>query len=56
MTTQQAIEHYGSVRALAQALGISTQAVYAWGDTPPMTAQYALHVKTNGALKVSEAA
>ena len=56
MTTQQAIDFYGSVRALAHALGISTQAVYAWGDTPPMSAQYELQVKTDGALKASEAA
>lgn len=56
MTTRQAIEHFGSVRALAQALGITTQAVYAWGDTPPMAVQYALQVKTGGVLKASEAA
>lgn len=56
MTTQQAVDYYGSVRSLAQALGITTQAVYAWGDAPPMSVQYALQVKAGGALKASEAA
>ena len=56
MTTQDAIYFFGSVRLLAQALGITTQAVYAWGDVPPMAVQYALQVKTGGVLKASEAA
>lgn len=56
MTTQQAVDYYGSVRALSLALGITTQAVYAWGDVPPMAVQYALQVKTVGVLKASEAA
>lgn len=53
MNTKQAIKYFGSVRALAQALGVSTQAVYAWGDTPPKRVQYELQVKTNNALKAS---
>lgn len=56
MTTQQAVDYFGSVRSLAQALGITTQAVYAWGEVPPMAVQYELQVKTGGALKASEAA
>lgn len=50
MTTQESIDHYGSIRALAAALGITPQAVYAWGDTPPELAQYKLQVITDGAL------
>ena len=53
MKTQQAIKHFGSVRALAQALGVSTQAVYAWWTTPPKRVQYEIQVKTNNALKAS---
>ncbi len=56
MTTQQAVDHFGSVRALAHALGITTQAVYAWGSAPPVAVQYEFQVKTGGSLKASEAA
>jgi hypothetical protein len=51
MTTQQAIMHYGSIKALADALGIWPQVIYRWGDNPPMARQYELQVKTNNALK-----
>ena len=51
MTTQEAIEHYGSVKKLADALGIWPQVIYTWGEAPPMARQYELEVKTQGALK-----
>lgn len=35
MTTKEAITLFGSARALALALGVSTQAVYKWGETVP---------------------
>lgn len=35
MTTKEAINRCGGARALALALGISTQAVYKWGETVP---------------------
>lgn len=36
MTKQQAIDLFdGSVRKLAEALGITEQAVHQWGDTVP---------------------
>lgn len=35
MKTTDAIAQFGSVRALAAALGISVQAVYGWGDDVP---------------------
>lgn len=35
MKVEEAITQFGSVAALATALGISVQAVYQWGDTVP---------------------
>jgi hypothetical protein len=51
MTTQEAIEHYGSVKKLADALGIWPQVIYTWGEAPPMARQYELEVKTGGTLR-----
>lgn len=51
MKTQEAIDYYGSVKKLADALGIWPQVIYTWGEKPPMARQYELEVKTEGALK-----
>ena len=51
MTTQEAIEHFGSVKKLADALGIWPQVIYTWGEAPPMARQYELEVKTGGTLR-----
>jgi hypothetical protein len=40
MRTRDAIAAFGSVKALADALGITTQAVYAWGPALPELRQY----------------
>ena len=53
MTTQQAIEYYGGIRPLAEALGIWPHTIYRWGKQPPMSRQYELQVKTGGALMAS---
>jgi len=59
MTKQEAIDHFGGakdggVRKLADALGISVQAVYDWPDEAiPIGRQYQLQVLTKGRLKVS---
>lgn len=52
MTTQEAIDHFGGVKHLADALGTWPQAIYAWGERPPMARQYELQVKTEGKLRV----
>lgn len=52
MTTQDAIDHYGSIRRLAAALKIWPHAVYRWGKHPPEARQYQLQVLTGGKLKV----
>ena len=51
MTTQQAIDYFGSIKALAAALEIWPHAIYKWGDHPPKAKQYELQVKTKGELK-----
>ena len=42
MDTKAAIELAGGIRQLAEMLGLSTQAVYAWGDTVPKLRMYEL--------------
>ena len=54
MTTKEAIDHYGSIKELAAALGIWPHVIYRWGDSPPMARQYELEVKTNGRLKAGK--
>ena len=51
MTTQDAINYYGSIKALAQALNIWPHTIYRWGAVPPMSKQYEIEVKTGGELK-----
>jgi len=52
MKTKEAIQHYGSVPALAAALGLaSRQAVYYWGEYPPSGRQFQIEILTNGALR-----
>lgn len=51
MKTQEAINHYGSLRKLAEALDVWPQVIYQWGESPPMGRQYELEVKTGGKLK-----
>ena len=53
MKTKEVVKYYGSKRAVAEALGISVQAVYLWRDRPPLLQQYIIQSKTGGQLKVS---
>ena len=53
MTTQEAIEYYGGVKQLADALGCWPQVIYQWGVNPPIGRQYQLQVITDGKLKVN---
>jgi hypothetical protein len=52
MKAQKAIEHFGSVIKLADALDITRDAVYKWGDTVPELTAYKLQVLTAGKLQV----
>lgn len=51
MTTQEAIDHFGGKFELSRVLNCWPNAIYNWGDYPPMSKQYELEVKTNGQLK-----
>lgn len=51
MTLHEALDHYGSRKALADALGLWPQTVYAWGDSIPLARQYEIEVRTGGKLK-----
>ena len=35
MKTQEAIDHYGGIPALAEALSVTIPAIYQWGEYPP---------------------
>ena len=52
MKKQAAIDHFGGVKPLADALGVWPAAVYKWGDDVPEMVAYKLHVITGGALKI----
>jgi transcriptional repressor of cell division inhibition gene dicB len=51
MTFQQVVDHFGSVRKIAEALGIGRKAVHAWKNIGvPILRQYQIQTLTNGAL------
>lgn len=52
MKKQSAIDHFGGVKPLADALGVWPAAVYKWGDDVPEMVAYKLHVITGGTLKI----
>ena len=54
MKTKEAIKYFGSVKRLADVLGIWPQVIYTWGEEPPMARQYELEVKTKGDLKAED--
>ena len=53
MTTQEAIDHWGSAVKLADALGLTRDAIYKWGEYPPNETQYKIMVISGGALSVT---
>ncbi|ABC31022.1 probable transcriptional regulator, Cro-like [Hahella chejuensis KCTC 2396] len=53
MTKAEVLAYFGSVANVAKTLGITTQAVYEWGDSVPEPRQWQLQVLTDGVLKVS---
>ena len=50
MKTQDAINYFGGVKKLADALKLWPQAVYKWGEDVPESVGYKLQVITNGKL------
>lgn len=51
MTKKKAIEHFGSISALARALGVTYEAVRQWGEVIPELRQYQIERLTGGSLK-----
>ena len=54
MTTADVLEYFGSATKAAAELGITAQAVQAWGDTPPKGRQFEIQVLTKGKLKADK--
>ena len=55
MYTDDAVQHFGGRRQLAEALGISRQAVEQWGNLVARGVAYRLQVMTKNELVVDEA-
>lgn len=53
MTTQEAVDFFGSVTSVASVLGLTRNAVYKWGEYPPNETQYKLMVLSGGRLAVT---
>ena len=51
MKTRDAINHFGGIKKLAQALGIWPHNISRWGDDVPKARAYEIEVKTKGKLK-----
>ena len=52
MKKEDAIKHYGSVQALADALKITRPAIYQWGELVPETKAWKLQALTDSKLTV----
>ena len=55
MKTKDAIDHFVSREALADALHIDRTAIYHWGEYVPELRQYQLQVLTAGKLRTDSA-
>lgn len=53
MKFDEVAEYFGSIKGLAEALGITTQAIYQWGGIIPAVRQYQIQVITKGKLKAA---
>ena len=53
MTTQEAVDFFGSVTSVASVLGLTRDAVYKWGQYPPNETQYKIMVLSGGRLAVT---
>lgn len=53
MKTKEAADYFGGVVALAKKIGLTRNAIYKWGEYPPLETQYMLLVLSGGALSVT---
>ena len=56
MRKDEAVRHFGTAAALAEALGIAPSSVSEWGEFVPRGRAYELQVLTGGVLRVDPAA
>lgn len=54
MKKDTAIAYFGSVKKLADFLGIWPHVIYRWEDDIPKARAYELEVRTNGELKAED--
>ncbi|MFM5782371.1 Cro/CI family transcriptional regulator [Aeromonas caviae] len=53
MQKHDVLEHFGSITAIARAIGISHAAVSKWSETIPQGRAYQIEVLTGGKLKAT---
>ena len=51
MNTKEAIEHFGGIKNLAEALDCWSNEIYRWGEYPPKGKRWEIQGITNGKLK-----
>ena len=51
MKTKEVLEYFGGARQTAEALGLSTAAVYLWNEEVPKTRQAHIELVSKGKLK-----
>lgn len=51
MKTSAVIEHFGGVRQAAEALSLTTQAIYGWGEEVPTSRQAHVELASKGKIK-----
>lgn len=51
MKTADVIAHFGSIRAVADALKVTPQAIYQWGELVPQGRTFQIQVLTRGVLR-----
>ena len=51
MKTAEVIEFFGGTRQTAEALGVSTQAIYNWGEEVPKPRQGHVELASKGKIK-----
>ncbi|HBO3136752.1 TPA: helix-turn-helix domain-containing protein [Pseudomonas aeruginosa] len=56
MNMNEAIQHFGSKKKLAEALGIRPSAVTQWGESIPVGRQYQIQVISKNKLKADQKA
>ena len=54
MKTSEAVEYFGSIKNLANALEIWPHNIRRWGEHPPKARQFELEVITSGNLKAEK--